>query len=330
MKLLTTLPLVLVALATRAHARPATTSSAAPSTPALSEDAAIKLYMAKLSNVTLNEKSPPKFSSPHGWQPVCAPVMFGPGGESVRFWHEASIYPDNIENKTALAIIHVDHGEFNAGAKTVSFGVKKSTTLSKEVTEGWTAGASVSNSFLGFGVEVSSSYEHKVAEKTEEELSSERTMECPPQHDCTIETWSFQLEITATSVLNPYYQLWSAGGGYGAKIPTCQMRLGEASCEQFKQRLHEWCDYSERNHPFAAWNYWYPGKWPPAALERKEKVEMSMPIYEENGNQLLTRVVRRQRPLVNKAREVSRDAKTETLESIAEAIEQGVKFEFLD
>ncbi|KID85444.1 hypothetical protein MGU_07306 [Metarhizium guizhouense ARSEF 977] len=296
-----------------------------------------QILLDRLEKIAISEESPPRFVSPQAWQHTCPDVLLSFQGEQVQFWHEASIYPNDTISKRAFYIPHVETGDINPGPGDLKLSIAKSTMNSKMESKGWTVGARVAGTFgakdgPSANVELSASYSDTTTTTKMQTVTTSHDASCKPGYECRLETWTFHIAVRARTRLLPYYQTWTAAGGHGAKTETCQMKQSVATCEQFRQRLREWCDYSpEVNNYAVAWNTWHKGVWPPAPLDRTEDIELKLPIAEANGNQLMSRVVLVSEPIMRKkSGDVPAAVKEGTQQTIKEAMERGTKFQVLD
>ncbi|KAM3533123.1 hypothetical protein MY4038_003548 [Beauveria bassiana] len=327
MKIYKTLALVLLSAAS---AHPTETTSV--ELHATRQEDAEAYAKSLLSNIetgfALNNESLPELPFTKDWQYICAANIWT--ADQVAFWHTAMIRQEDIRKVKAYYVPHVEATTTNTGrTKDVEMVITKSTTTLQVESKGWTVGAKISGSggkkdVLGGGVELSASYSNtKTNSYTETKTVSHKAF-CEPGYACRIETWTIHLSVYAKPAHWPYYQLWSFAYGYKDQSYLCFMEAELRDCNQFTDRLDQWCDPDKHGLLEGG------GNWVTSHPQYYD-IELKLPVYEENGFQPMSRVVLVSEPIAKRPRdEVSEVAEAGTLQSITEALEKGTKFQFLD
>ncbi|OAA58745.1 hypothetical protein ISF_06528 [Cordyceps fumosorosea ARSEF 2679] len=279
--------------------------------------------LTKLETLSWDKSQPPSYEVGKEWQYTCAAnILYS---EQVQFWEKMWIldgYPEYPITKEAFYIPNVEAAAINTGRnKDMALESATSTTSTKTETKGWTIGAKAAGNFgkkdVAAGtVELSASYsDTKTTTNTETKTVTYKGV-CEPGYECRIETWSFHLKLDATVVRAMYYQLWSLGLGLGDEKYLCLMDPVLRTCDQFTSRFDPNCPQSGASITM---------------FNRFKEVQLTVPIKEGNGLQLMSRVVLvSERLSAKKAREESEQSSIGTKETIEKAIQQGTKFQFLD
>ncbi|KAM3511350.1 hypothetical protein MY11210_005023 [Beauveria gryllotalpidicola] len=287
-----------------------------------------ELLLTRLENkVKLSTTSLPKLDFTKEWQYVCAPNIWE--GDQVAFWRTGSFGPKDIKSTHAYYVAHVESTAVNTGAlKDDKIVVTESTTTTQVKTDGWTIGAKLSGTggkkdVASGTVEVSGSYSKSQSDTNSGTKTVSHEAFCAPGHECRIETWTFHLDVQANATLLANWQLWALRYGYDEERHICDMEPYMRDCDQFASRHDEWCD-PEQSGVNSAGNFGWN------LQPRYEIVRTKIPVYEENGYQPMSRVVLVSTPINDLVGQMSEPAEVGTRESIAQAIEIGTKFQFLD
>ncbi|KAM3518161.1 hypothetical protein MY4038_010165 [Beauveria bassiana] len=326
------IPALLILLfvsATNAYPSADTPSSLPAARRASSADRYAETKLTSLENqVRFSATNVPKLQFTKEWQYICSPNIWQ--GEQVAFWKSGSFGPEDIISTRAYYIAHVETTAVNTrkkGEKDEKMVVTKSTTDIQVKTSGWTIGAKASGTggkkdVASATVEISGSYSNTQSDTSSRTTTVSREDNCPPGFECLLETWTFHLEVEAKATLYSNWQLWALGYGYDEERHICDMEPHLRDCEQFTMRYDEWCDPNQSRVNSAGnfeWNL----------QTRQEIVKTNIPIYEENGYQPMSRIVLVLIPIDDNT-PMPILGKERTKEGIAQAIQAGTEFKFLD
>ncbi|KID62491.1 uncharacterized protein G6M90_00g106400 [Metarhizium brunneum] len=292
------------------------------------DDYAVQTLKSIESNFKMDDANLPKFPVNKEWQHVCPSNLNY--GEKVTFFKTGTIKRNDIIDAKAYYIAHVETTAVNPGPGDTSskMTMSSSTTTTQTDTKGWTVGVKLSGKVSGgaekpapqgeVGVEISASYSDTKTKTDSNTKTVTREEQCEAGYECRLETWSFHLDIHAKPRVDGFFQLWDSVNDIGKEIPMCSMPKKARSCEQFKQRIDEWC--TEKALPGGA--LYIPAK--------QDELHIKTPILETNGYQTFTRIVKVFNPIVKSQKARSVEPTVGTKETIMEAMKQGTKFKFLD
>ncbi|KAH0592997.1 hypothetical protein MHUMG1_09244 [Metarhizium humberi] len=292
------------------------------------DDFAVQTLKNIESNFKMNDASLPKLNVTKEWQYICPSNLNY--GEQVSFFKTGTIRRDDILDAKAYYIAHVETTAVNPGPgnKASKMTMSSSTTTSQVDTKGWTVGIKLTGTVstgvvpgapsANGGVEISGSYTDTTMKTDSTTKTVTREEECEVGYECRLETWTFHLDIHAKPRVDGAFQLWDLINGYGKEIPTCSMPKNYRGCTQFTQRIDEWC--KEETLPGGA--IYIPAK--------QEEVHIKAPVFEANGYQTFTRIVKVFNPIVKSQKARAAEPTIGTKETVMEAMKQGTKFKFLD
>ncbi|EFY88767.1 hypothetical protein J3459_013814 [Metarhizium acridum] len=301
------------------------TASAQPHTArqVTADDYAVQTLNNIETGFKVNDANLPKLNVTKEWQGICIQNLNY--AEQVAFFKTGTITRQNILGAKAYYIAHVETSSVNPGPGTEKskMTISSSTTTSQVDTKGWTVGVKLTGTVGKEGVasglvELSGTYSDTTTKTDSTTKTVTREEWCEVGYECRIETWTFHMDIHAKPRVNGNYQLWSVANQYGEEIPTCSMPKNLRSCEQFTQRFNEWC--TEEKLEGGAVHI--PAKF--------DEVHIKVPVYEANGYQTFTRIVKVFHPITKSARAEAAEPVIGTKETVLEAMKQGTKFQFLD
>jgi hypothetical protein len=142
-------------------------------------------------------------------------------------------------NATAFYVSNTDASAINLTDDPSTMTVTNSTSTTDSTTSGWTIGAKLSGSVSDDGVtggaEVSASYSQSSTTGTTVTTTVSYTATCPPQHQCSVETWTFHLNITGSCLSHGMINCRSLG-------TFDQCTTGQISCQQYQDIYNNHCN----------------------------------------------------------------------------------------
>ncbi|KAE8141803.1 hypothetical protein BDV38DRAFT_278585 [Aspergillus pseudotamarii] len=186
------------------------------------------------SGFSIDSSNPPYYDTEWYWEGTCI-QYFGQCTSTAKFdrsWIETG-------NATAFYVSNTDASAINLTNDPSTMTVTNSTSTMDSTTSGWTIGAKLSGSVSGDsvtgGAEVSASYSQSSTTSTTVTTTVSYTATCPAQHHCSVETWTFHLNITGSCLSHGMINCRSLGTFDQCTNP-------QTACQQYQDMYTYHCN----------------------------------------------------------------------------------------